>query len=379
VRLTRRGVTLLVLAVLLLSFGLWGRYPFLRALGAIVLAAVLAAVLLTSRGPTVRVQRSVYPEVIERGRPAVATLQVSNPGSKRQAGFVAVDTAGSTIRSIRVRALPPGGAAVYHYELPTSVRGRLTVGPLTLRRADPFGLTDNSVVTGDTATLRVHPRRLPARPRVGGHPRHHHDAATSNHTLRGSVNIQDVREYVPGDEVRHLHWKATARTGRLMVRDLTDPEQPRFTVLLDNRPDVLSADGFEEAVELAASLLDGTAQAGHHSRLVTSSGLDVPVPGGAQAARRLLDELTDVRQGGDDRGAVPDRLRSGRSTGGALVVITSVGTAPAALAELRRRFSTITLVVLTGTGAPVSMVTGVRVLRADSAAEAVRRWNEGVG
>lgn len=378
-RLTRRGVTVLVLAVLLLGFGLWGRYPFLRALGAIALGAVLAAVLLASRGPAVRVQRSVYPDRIERGRPALATLRVSNPGSRRQAEFVAVDTAGSAVRSIRVRALPPGGAAVYHYELPTSVRGRLTVGPLTLRRTDPFGLAHNRAVTGDTATLRVHPRRLPARIRVGGHPRHHHEAATDNHTLRGSMDLQDVREYVPGDEVRHLHWKATARTGRLMVRDLTDPEQPRFTLLLDNRPDVLPAAAFEEAVELAASLLVVTAKAGQYSRLVTSSGLDVPVLGGAHAARRLLDELTDLRQGGDSAAVVPDRLRSSRPAGGTLVVVTAADTTPAAFAELRLRYSTVSVIALTGTGHRSTAVTGVRMLQVDSAAEAIRRWNEGVG
>lgn len=378
-RLTRRGSAVLVLAVLLLGFGFWGHFPFLRALGAIAFGAVLTAALLTARGPTVRVRRSVYPERVERGRPALATLQVGNPGRRRQPALLAVDAAGSAVRVVRVRALPPGGDAVYHYELPTDIRGRLTVGPLALHRADLFGLAHNRLPTGATATLRVHPRRLPARVLVGGHPRHHHKGATIDHALRGSVDIQDVREYVPGDEVRHLHWKATARTGRLMVRDLADPDQPRFTLVLDTRPDALGVAAFEEAVDLAASLLAASAQAGHHSRLVTPSGLDVPVAGGGPGVRRLLDELSEVSQGGRCAGVVPDRMRTSRSSGGALVVVTATGTAPASLADLRRRYSTVVVMALTGAATGSTVVSGVRVIHAAGAAEAVRRWNEVAG
>jgi uncharacterized protein (DUF58 family) len=380
VRLTRRGFTVLAVAVLLLTFGSWGNYPLPRALGGILLGAVLAAVLVTARGLLIGVRRSVYPDRVERGRPALARLQVSNRGNRRRAGFLATDTAGSVTRTVRVRGLLPGAEAVYHYELPTSARGRLTVGPLTLHRVDPFELARSRLPTGETVTLWVHPRQLPARALVGNHPRHHHEGASTDAALRGSVDLQDVREYVPGDEVRHLHWKATARTGRLMVRDLADPEQQRFTVLLDNRSRALAAAGFEEAVDLTASLLCASARAGQQTRLVTSSGLDLPVSGNPHAIRRLLDELCELRQDGEwDAAVVPGLLSASRSAGGGLVVVTAGATKLTSVAWLRQRFSTIFVIALSEPESGQAEVTGARLLRADSAQEAVRRWNEAMG
>jgi uncharacterized protein (DUF58 family) len=375
-RLTTRGAVVLVLALLLLAFGQWGGYALLRALGFVLLAAVLAAVVIAARKLNVAVYRDVYPDRVERGKPAVARLEVSNPGTTRQPGLFATDSAGSDVQTIRVRPLLPGGQATYHYELPTRGRGRLTVGPLTLHRVDPFGLARNRLRTGATSMLWVHPRQHAARAITRGHPRHHYEGTTTDDRLSGSVDLQDVREYQPGDEVRHLHWRATAHTGRLMVRDLTDPEQPRCTVVLDARPGSLPADGFEEAVDLAASLVAASAQAGHHTRLVTSSGIDMPTPGGSNAVRRLLDELAEVRQTGDDDPMVPAVLSA--APGGCVVVVTSASAELSSLAWLRQRASAVFLITL-GELEQRRAVAGARVLAARDAAQAVRQWNEVAG
>jgi len=376
-RLTPRGVVLLIVSVLLLAGGFWGSYPLFLALGGVLLGAVVAAVLVTARGLHVTVSREVYPDRVERGRPALAKLLVKNPGAKRHGGFLANDRAGRGSRTVRVRALAPGGEATYHYELPTEVRGRMTVGPLTLHRVDPFGLASNRLSTGETATLWVHPRKYAARALVGGHPRHHHEGTTTDESLRGSVDLRDVREYVIGDEVRHLHWKASARTGKLMVRDYADPEQPRFTLLLDTRGDALKPAAFEEAVDFAGSLITASALAGHHTRLVTSSGVDLPTSGGALASRRLLDELCQVAQGKGDL-LVPQVLSATRNGGGCLTVVTSGSAELGALAGLRGRYSSLVIVDV-APGGPAPAVRGARVLRAEGAGLAVRKWNEMAG
>jgi uncharacterized protein (DUF58 family) len=375
-RLTRRGIVVLGFAVLLLGFGHWGGYPLLRALGLVMLGAVLAAVVITVRKLNVAVERVVHPDRVERGKPALARLQVRNPGTSRQPAMFATD---GDAQKIQIRPLVAGGHATYHYELSTEKRGKLTVGPLTLHRVDPFGLASNKLPTGETGTLWVHPRQYPARALVGGHPRHYHDGATTDDTLRGSVELQDVREYQPGDEVRHMHWKATARTGRLMVRDLIDPQQPRFTLLLDTREGSLPAQGFEEAVDFAASLLAASARSGHHSRLVTSSGIDLPTPGGPPAARMLLDELAQIGQSGShDSALVPGVLSASRGVGGCLVLVTAPSAELTSLAWLQHRFSAIFLVVI-GEVEQRSAVAGARVLGARDAAQAVLAWNEVAG
>ncbi|MFD9965437.1 DUF58 domain-containing protein [Amycolatopsis sp. NPDC058986] len=370
-RPTRRGVVVLAATPVLFAAGQWAGYPLFLALAGFCGGILLAAVALTARRPRVRVTREVYPERVERGGAAFAKLRVRSTANRRQAGFTAGDRIGSGFHAVAVPALLPHKETERVYDLPTGRRGRHQVGPLTLDRVDPFGLGRAHVTTGDTTTLWVHPRVHPVRALAGGHPRHHHEGVASNDALRGSFDLREVREYTVGDEVRHLHWKATARTGQLMVREYIDPDQPRFTVLLDTRfPDAL----FEEAVDVAASLVAAAAGAGHRCRLVTSCGLDVATAGGPSAVRLLLDELTVLDPHRDPGQAlVPGSLS--RSGGGGLAVITA-GLPPADLASLtgvRSRYSPLVVVVLGGGAVPV--VPGAKVVAATGAVDAVRRWN----
>ncbi|WET82415.1 DUF58 domain-containing protein [Amycolatopsis sp. QT-25] len=386
-RLTGRGTGLAAAAVLLYGVGELAGYPLLRAVAGAAVGALLAGVALAVRRPRVEVRREVFPDRVERGRPALARLLVGNPGTRRQPGFTAREHGehGAEL-AVSVRPLAPGGEATYHYELPTRRRGRFVVGPLVLERADPLGLVRRPLPAGDTATLWVHPKLHPMRAPATGHPRHHHEGPTTDDSLHGSADLRDVREYVVGDEVRHLHWKATARTGQLMVRDYVDPDHPRFTLLLDTRSKVLSGDAFEEAAELAASLVNAAAAAGHRCRLITSTGEDLTTFGGAQAARRLLDVLSGVRQDpAADRPMIPVALSRKGVRGGCLVVVTGrAGPELRGLAVVRPHFSSM-FVLGVGThglgmdGLGVHGVEGVpraRRISAADAAEAVSRWND---
>jgi uncharacterized protein (DUF58 family) len=222
---------------------------------------------------------------------------------------------------------------------------------------------------GGTATLWVYPRTHPIRAIAGGRPRHHHDGSGAE--LRGSLDLREVREYIPGDEVRHLHWKATARTGTLMIRDYADPDQPRFTALLDNR-ETVAPQVFEEAVELAASLLVAASTVDHRCRLVTPCGLDVATPGGPPAVRALLDELC-VLDRTAAAGLVPAAFTRG---GGGILVVISAARSPAdraALAAIRPRYTDV-IVVNLGPDASADPVPGAKSLHAKDAAEAAHRW-----
>lgn len=374
-RFTRRGVAVLVAATVLFGLGQWAGYPLFLATAGASVGAVAAAVAVTTRRPRVAVVRDLYPDRVERGRPAVARLRVRNPGARRQPGFVAGDAVGAGFQSVAVRPLAPGAEAVYHYELPTGGRGRHQVGPLTLDRADALRLGHRRLSTGDTATLWVHPRTYPVTAIAGGHVRHHHEGQATEASPRGSLDVREVREYVVGDEVRHLHWKATARTGRLMVRDYADPNQPRFTALLDDRPESLVPQVFEEAVDLAASLAIAAAKADHRCRLVTCGGADIATSGGATAVRGLLDELCLLDRAGDSGlPLVPATLHKGG--GGTLVVITGQMSEVdhAALAAVRSRYPD-QIVLVIGAAKGNFAVPGAKVLSAVDAAEAARRWN----
>ncbi|MEU7527998.1 DUF58 domain-containing protein [Saccharothrix sp. NPDC042600] len=341
-RLTARGVAVLVTAAVSGGVGVFAGYPLFLALAGLLAGAVVAGFPAVARGLAVEVERSVHPSRVERGKPALATLSVRGAGD----GFTARDRCGRHVRRVVVRA-----DAVYRYELPTSERGRHVVGPLVVERTDPLGLVRKDVGTGSTATLWVHPRRHPARPFAAGHRRHHHEGAATG--PRGSLDLRDVREYVPGDEVRLVHWKSSARTGKLMVRDYADPERPRLALLVDTR----HATAFEDVVEVAASVLHASAVAGFRCRLLTPGGVDVSVDGGVLAGRRLLDSLSELRV--SPQGEPPARPRGG------FVVVTAGPVEPFAVVRPD------VVLALGGSGG----VPGARVVRGADAAEVVRRWN----
>lgn len=375
-RLTLRGIAVTAGSVALLVVGEWAGYPLFRVLAALGLSAVLAAVAGTARGLRVEVTREVHPDRVQRGQAALAKLRVRNTAPWRQRAFYAGDRVGGAARTVPVRSLDPGGEALHRYEVPAPARGRMPVGPLSLHRVDPFGLARNRVTAGGVVTLWVHPRTYPALARSGGFPRHHHEGVTYER-LRGSLDLREVREYQPGDEVRNMHWKASARTGRLMVRDSVDPDQPRFTLLLDTRAAVLPPAMFEEACDIAASLLVAAARAGHHARLLTPGGVDLATPGGPSAARQLLDELCLLGQEAGDAVLTPGPRSGVRHQGGCFTVVTSGAADLGGLAGLRSRYSSLFVVALAPPGVEVrSVVPGARVLVAPDAREAVRRWNE---
>ncbi|GAA1295520.1 DUF58 domain-containing protein [Saccharothrix xinjiangensis] len=344
-RLTWRGIAVLGAAAVCGAVGLGAGYPLVRALAGLMVGAVVAAFAAAAREPRVEVRREVFPDRVERGGPALARLRVLRSGG----GFTARDRCGRHVRRVVVRA-----DATYHYELPTTDRGRHTVGPLAVERTDPLGLVRSLTDTGDTTTLWVHPRLLPARAFTAASHRRHHEGPTTDRSPHGSLDLREVREYVPGDEVRLLHWKAIARTGRLMVRDYTDPDQPRFSLVLDTRHER----AFEEVVEAAAALLHAGAVAGRRSRLLTPCGVDVSAPGGVAGARVLMDELCVLR-------VRPGTSLPPRPPGGVVVVTAGPlddvgGLRPDLVLSL---------------GGP-GEVAGARVLWGPSAEQVVRRWNE---
>src|SRR3954468_13146294 len=77
----------------------------------------------------------------------------------------------------------------------------------------------------------------------------------------GRIPLHKLHQSVIGDELRHVHWRTTARIGELMVREHVDTSLPRLVVLLDDRrsahPDAVdgTADSFEAACEAAASIV----------------------------------------------------------------------------------------------------------------------------
>lgn len=398
-RLTPRGLRLLLAAPVLYATGEALGFVFLRALAGLALGLVAAGLLATSGRLAVTVTRTVSPARVERDGDAAAVLLVTNPGRRRIAGFTAEDRVGTRRVELRIPALPAGATHEHRYLLPTSRRGRVPVGPVALYRADPLGLAATRVIQGAGADLWVYPRTRPTRALPSG-TSHAYTGASGDGPRHGSVDFHSLREYVVGDELRHLHWKSTARTGQLMVREFVDLRCPRLTVLLETRADRVDAAAFEEIVEVAASLVRASTARGLPTRLLTTTGpttttdldigttrpttttdLDVDTAGGA-GARDLLDRLAEVgRRPGTTRVRRPADLVADEAAGTSLVMVTEAVDAGdlRELALLRQRLDRV--VVLSLGPAPRQdgdEVPGVPVLRGPDAVALLGAWNTAV-
>jgi uncharacterized protein (DUF58 family) len=295
VRLTARGVSALVLGVLLAGLGVWWRYPGMIGFGAALVVLVVAAVVSVVLPAPVRAERTVRPRTVHRLGACTGTLALTSTSRRLPVRLDAVDLIGGTPIGIEVPVLRPAEESSVDYPIPTTRRGVLPIGPLELRRPGLAGLAGARLSLGDVTEVRVVPRVLPVRGLPSGVRRGH--VGADERVERGGTDLVGLREYVPGDDLRRLHWATSARTGVLMVREDADPARPHLAVLLDDRagahPDV---DGFEDAVETAASLLTAAVAGGHPVRLMSASGgVDLEVPAGMVEDDTTLAALSDIQ------------------------------------------------------------------------------------
>ncbi|NUT45808.1 MAG: DUF58 domain-containing protein, partial [Saccharothrix sp.] len=278
-------------------FGLWWRYPCVAGLGVALVALAVAGVVSVLSRAHVAPRRTVRPRTVQRLGACTGVLELTGTSRRFPVVFDASDqVAGSTV-AVDVPLLAPGQRVKVEYPIPTHTRGLLRVGPLTLSRRGLAGLAHARTVVGDVVEVRVVPRVLPVRGLPGGVRRGH--VGADERVERGGTDLVGLREYVPGDDLRRLHWATSARTGTLMVREDADPARPHLAVVLDDHVgSYVDVSDFEDAVEVAASLVTVAIAEGHPVRLVSSSGaVDVEVPAGAVDADAsvVLAALADLK------------------------------------------------------------------------------------
>lgn len=385
--LTPTGVAVVLIAIALGSLGWALGYRVLTVLAAALGACVLAGWLGTFLLPRIEVERSIEPTRVERGSPALGLLAVRNVGRRRSrpceavepitsTSVAAVTTEAATDIVVAVPSLRPGRSVSVPYRLPTHRRGTLAVGPLAVERRDPLSLWHARRPVGDVVTLLVQPHVIALEPRPAGRARHL-DGPVSENAPRGTQTFHSLREYAPGDDIRRIHWRSTARTGTLMVRDHVDTSEPSTVVVLDLRSSRFGGDEFEEAVDVAASVVAASERAGFPVRLVTTAGRSMAVRAG-QRGRGIADFLAavgavDDDTAGDLQRAAIEVLR-GREHD-AITVVTGA-TDPrdvTAVTAMTRRFARPSLVTIRETAGERWL--GGQHLDGPTAMAALARWH----
>ncbi len=220
----------------------------------------------------------------------------------------------------------PASSRQLRYDLTGVRRGISTLGPLTLRTVDPFGLAQREQQFGETRMITVVPQVIALAPlptkvgAAGG------SAQTRSSRLGQGADNLIPRPYVSGDSRRRIHWRATAQRGELMVRQEEEEASPDALVVLDRsasrwaRPGEDEEPLFEAAVSLCASVAVRFAQDGYSVDVVDSAGNLLGALRGHEDDRdALLVALSTVTPRGESRDI---RAIVGGSPPGPLVAIT---------------------------------------------------------
>ncbi len=377
--LTPAGRGVLGGSVVLYAVG-WGLgYAEVLAVAATGFVALVVAVAWTWSRPRIEIARTVTPQRVIRGERADALLRVTNPTGRAVQQLTAVDRVGSRDVDVDLPRVPAGAIGTAGYRLPTERRGVMDVGPLSVIRQDPLGLMEAARRFGAPETLWIYPKIYPVSPLSAGKQRDL-EGPTSDGAA-GSITFHALREYVVGDDLRLIHWRSTARTGTLMIRQQADPSQPQTTIVLDTHVRSFgSSDGetFEAAVEAAASLISASTSHRFPVRLFTGTGLVATGRGSRATASSLLDHLTPLQP--SDSGSLADvAARLAPQPGGhSLVVITGDPDATDLLAieSLRARYDTTAVVRFRADVQPgVSWDHGIIDLVAPDAPSFAALWN----
>jgi uncharacterized protein (DUF58 family) len=290
----RRTFSTFGIAVTLMAAGAWVAGLMLGWLEVLVAAIVLTVTLVCAI--VFVLGRFKYDVVLDLaqarvtvGDRAVGRLDVRNGSSRALLPSVMELPVGSGTAAFPVPRLPRGGSHEEIFTIPTRRRSVITVGPVKSVRADPLGLLRREMTWTNEQEVFVHPRVKNLTGSSTGFLKDLEGRVTNDIT-NSDVNFHALRDYVPGDDRRHIHWKTTARTGQLMVRQFEETRRSHLAVLLSTRAeDYANDEEFELAVSVCGSL---GLQAIKEDRGVTVLVNEAALRGDHRT--RLMDDLSRI-------------------------------------------------------------------------------------
>ncbi len=307
-RLRKRAAGLVLGATVLFVIGTNVQAGMLFILAAMLLGALLAGIVMPFAALRGLEAELVAPEEASQGEPAMVELRLTNRGRGVRWSVLAVD-AHLDPAEVFLPAIRPGGRAEVSTLRAPRRRGEVDTTHIEVRSAAPFGVAERRRRLPVQASTLVLPRVFPLGdlPFIEPVPTHELGIHTSPRLGHGPDYL-GVREYRPGDPMRHVHWGLTARHGQVMVRELEEERTRRLAIVVDTERDEGETwTPLDRACAVAASLLEAAVAAGHGARLAAAVGDEVDVVSRADDAE-MLRWLAELRPGGLALGQILARL-----------------------------------------------------------------------
>lgn len=320
--LTALGRTVVICGVVA-WIGAWllGWEELAIAAGASVAAIVLAALFTIGR-TDLRIDTVITPSRVVVGERAVGELTVTNAAKRRMLPVRLELPVGTDVAVIDVPSLAGGHAFEETIVVPTSRRAVIPVGPTRSVRGDPLGLMRREVTWSDELELFVHPLTTNLNSLTSGWLRDLEGRPTNDRSPN-DVAFHTLREYVPGDDRRHVHWRTSARLGELMVRQFIDNRRSHLGIVIDtDLGNYADEDELELAISMAGSLGLKAIADGQETSCIAG-----PVGVPAHNGQALLDGLSRVEVDESATDLAHTALRAAPALADASVIAVVTGSA----------------------------------------------------
>lgn len=264
------------LGAIVVLTGLVARNAPVTLAGAAALIAFFAASQWSRRAlRRVRYERIIPEDHAFPGETIAVTLRLSNRKRLPVPWIEAVDHAPEALAGPAAGAVPSALPEAVRIEWRTSLGGRervsralelqapergvYAIGPVRLKAGDPFGFFSEEHEATEHARVIVYPRTVALPPLYLPPRRPYGEDSGGTRMFEDLSRLAGLRPYAPGDSLRRIDWKATARSGALQSR-VYEPASSRHLLICLNTQTVVPAwagfvhDVLERAVTIAASV-----------------------------------------------------------------------------------------------------------------------------
>ena len=258
--ITASGAVVIAIAIVawLLARLIGGRPLFMISYG--LVGVFIAAFVIGRRTLPLTGERSAARPRLTEGE--TVHIDVALTAKRRLSTFVLEEQVPVSLgrpTRVPVASISSGESVGHQYKLTMPRRGSYSLGPLIARSGDPLGFTQKEQVLCEPYEVLVHPsvERVQDRPltRMFEDPPIRPPVSKPWPT---GMEFYGMREYVPGDDLRRIVWRAYARTGKLLVRESEQGITDKITLVVDQDRRTHSkeavSESFEEAIRAAASL-----------------------------------------------------------------------------------------------------------------------------
>ena len=230
------GRAILALGVVCWVVGARGGWTELLMVAAAALVLVLLCFVLAVGRTRVRILAEVDPRRVVVGEPATGRIVVTNEARAPMLPILVELPVGLSAARFVLPPLTPGNAHEELFVVPTSRRGVIQVGPATTVQGDPLGLMRRTLTWTERTELFVHPRTV-ALESLGAGLLRDLEGSTTEDLSMSDLAFHALREYQPGDDRRYIHWRSSAKAGKLLVRQFLDTRRSHVTIIVDPDPE----------------------------------------------------------------------------------------------------------------------------------------------